>query len=521
MIARLRDVTYTYPRAAQPALSEVTVDLAAGEYVLVAGPSGGGKSTVLRLFNGLVPQFYGGRLQGTVCVGGRDAARTPTRQMASLVGMVFQEPEAQAVAFTVEDEIAFGMEQRAVPRVAMETRIAALAERLGLGSLLNRQLTTLSGGERQRVAIAAALALEPQLLVLDEPTSQLDGDGADAVSQALDDLHRRGDTAVLVAEHRLVRFLPRVGRVMEVTAGRVTGLSPREAAGQLATVPAVCAIGRRLGLDPLPLTVAEATIAMLGRNLAHAAHAHDSSPGEELLAVAGLVVAYGEFMALGGVTFAIGAGEVVALVGPNGSGKSTLLRAIAGLVAPAAGAVSFGSSAPRTVQERTAVAGLVPQDPALALYRETVRDEVRESLRYRRGGQQEDGVLAAWNVAEMADRNPKDISVGQQQRVAIAAMLAHQPPVWLLDEPVRGADGPAREWLANRLREHGAAGGAAVVATHDIEWAATFATRAIGLDRGTVAFDLPARRAFAADGPLPTQIARLVPGAICLAEVIL
>jgi energy-coupling factor transporter ATP-binding protein EcfA2 len=191
-----------------------------------------------------------------------------------------------------------------------------------------------------------------------------------------------------------------------------------------------------------------------------------TSPGEELLGAHGLTVAYSENVALRDVDLTLREGEVVALVGPNGSGKTTLFRALAGLAQPARGEVRLaGALAPRSVQARTAFAGFVPQDPAIALYHETVREEIAEGARNRRAPAPS---LAEWGVDHLADRNPRDISVGQQQRVALAAMLSHGPRVWLRDEPTRGADGAARHWLAARLRAHASTGGAAIVATHDI-----------------------------------------------------
>ncbi|MCC7365335.1 MAG: ATP-binding cassette domain-containing protein [Dehalococcoidia bacterium] len=520
MIATLRGVTYAYPGAPDPALDDVSLDLADGEFALVAGPSAGGKSTFLRLFNGLVPQFHGGRLGGELRVAWLDPSRTPARRMAAVAGMVFQEPEAQAIAETVEDEVAFGMEQHGVPPAEMRRRLDDLLAAVGAEHLRHRRLATLSGGERQRVAIAAVLALEPRLLLMDEPTSQLDPAGAAAVLDVVHGLHRSRGLTVLAAEHRLERLLPVVDRVVEVEAGRVAAMSPREAAARLRAVPPVCELGRRFAFDLLPLTVDEARPLAQRAGLRASPPPAAPAPGDELLRADGLTAAYGEHVALRGATFALREGEVVALVGANGSGKSTLFRALTGLLKPSAGAVSFcGAPAPDGVQARTALAGLVPQDPALALHRDTVRDEVAETLKFRRMRGAGDAALAAWNVAELAARNPRDLSVGQQQRVAVAAMLAHGPRAWLMDEPTRGADGATKAWLAVRLREHAAAGGAAIVATHDLESAARFATRVIGMDRGELAFDLPAREAFASSGPLPTQVARVVAGAVVVEDV--
>lgn len=513
------NLSYAYPagpsEAAPPALQGVSARLADGSFTLLAGASAGGKSTLLRTINGLVPQFHGGRMTGAVTVNGRDASRTPTRHMAAIAGMVFQEPEAQAVAETVEDELAFGMEQHGLAPAEMRRRVDALLFELGIEALRYRHLNTLSGGERQRVAIAAVLALEPRILLLDEPTSQLDPAGADAVLSTLQRLHCERGLTLVVAEHRLERLLPVVDAVLEVEHGQALLMTPRQAAGQLRTVPPVCAAGRRLGWAPLPLTVAEAS-AFPAR-----LRAPRSIPGEcgrMLLAAEHLTVAYGEHVALQDATITLHAGEVVALTGANGSGKTTLFRALAGLVQPLSGRIVFeGSDAPRSTQARTAYAGLVPQDPAIALYHESVRAEVAETLRYRRGRERQqsvDGALATWDLGGLASSNPRDLSVGQQQRVALATMLAHQPPAWLLDEPTRGADGPAKAWLAERLRCHAAAGGAAIVATHDIESAARYATRVIGLHGGRIAFDLPAAQAFTATGPCPVQAAQLVARAL-------
>ncbi len=519
MIATLTNVSFRYPRSDAPALVDVNMAIARGEFVLLAGPSAGGKSTLLRLFNGLVPQFHGGVLSGRVDVGGFDPSRTPARRMAAVAGIVFQDPESQAIAETVEDDVAFTMEQHGVGQAEMIRRMGQLLDALGIEHLRHRRLSTLSGGERQRAAIAAVLALQPQVLLLDEPTSQLDPDGASAVLAAVQSLHKGGDLTVLLAEHRLERLLPAVDSVVEVEDGRVRTLTPREAARELRAVPAICELGRQLGWSPVPLTVVEAGAAAGSGRLAVRRRESAPSPGEPLLAATGLTVAYGEHVALKGVSLTLRAGEVVALMGSNGSGKSTLFRALTGLVRPSSGEVRHReSTAPTGIAQRTGFAGMVPQDPSVALYHDTVRDELAESLRLR-GGHWNERVAASWGIEHLLGRNPRDVSVGQQQRVAIATMLGHEPRVWLLDEPTRGADAASKRWLAERLGQHSRNGGAAIVATHDRESAARFATRVVGLEAGRVAFDLPADVAFGSEGPLPTQAAELVPGAILPEDV--
>jgi energy-coupling factor transport system ATP-binding protein len=522
-IARLDDIRYWYPGATVPALDRVSLEVEEGSFQLLAGPSAGGKSTLLRVFNGLVPQFHGGRLSGSADVLGCDPSRTPARQMALLAGIVFQEPEAQAIAETVEDEIAFGMEQHGVPRPEMRIATDRVLNAMAIDHLRFRQLQTLSGGERQRVAIAAVLALRPRLLLLDEPTSQLDPTGAEALLAAIQRLRSEENITILIAEHRLERLLPVVSAVIGVDAGIATAMSPSLAVGALEAVPGANELARRFASPPFPVTlvdVRDVLPPLLARPAA------ERAPGNKLIEVEGLTVSYGEYVALRDLTLSLREGEIVALTGRNGSGKSTLFRALAGLTKPAAGSIHYADPAlglKSGVREITSFAGLVPQDPALALYHESVDAELAETLRNRHGKKPERARIEAaashWGIRELSTRNPRDISVGQQQRVAVAAMLAHEPRVWLLDEPTRGADARAKAWLTRCLRDHAESGGAAIVATHDAESAAGFATRVIGLCDGEMSFDLPARTAFAQDGPCPTQVASLVPGALTVDEV--
>jgi len=523
MIATLRDITYSYPGSPRPALSSISLDIRDGEFILVAGPSAGGKSTFLRLFNGLVPQFHGGRLAGSIIVDGLDASRTPARTMAARAGMVFQEPEAQGVALTVEEDLAFGMEQQGIAPAVMEARVEHLLESLGIARLRSRRLATLSGGERQRAAIAAALALDPRLLLCDEPTSQLDPEGAASVIGALDALHQSGRTTILVSEHRLDRLLPVVSSVAEIRDGSLRHGPPSCATRWLEAVPPHVELCRAAGITPIPLTLEAAHSSLLARPQFTVRPMEPLQPsGDVLVAAEGLAVSFGDTEVLRDVDLSVRAGEVVALLGANGSGKTTFLRALVGLQATARGSVTFrGQPAPPAVQQRSAHAGYVPQDPAVALYRQSVRDEVADGLRYRPGPASSDDVLHSWSVADLAAANPRDVSVGQQLRVALASLLAHDPPVWLMDEPTRGADLSVRRFLASRIREHATRGGAAIVATHDLEAAAHFATRVVRLNDAGIEFDLPARQAFGFDGPCPTAIASLVPGAITLDEVVL
>jgi energy-coupling factor transport system ATP-binding protein len=450
-IVRLEGITYTYPGAGSPSLRSVDLEIGPG-LTLVVGSSGGGKSTLLRLFDGLVPQFHGGRISGSATVAGLDPLRTAIPRLAQRVGLVFQDVETQSVYGVVEREIAFGLENAAMPRAEMHDRVDEILTELSIEHLRGRRLTTLSGGERQLVQLAAVLALRPELVALDEPTSQLDPDGAEAVLVACLALARTS-RAVVVAEHRLETLLPAADRMLLVEDGRV---EDDALAGPSTTGPALRAA-------PRPRSAGTAT-AWEMRGVA-AGPAGRTGP------------AIVEDVDLAGA-----AGEVVVLMGPNGSGKTTLLRTLAGLLAPLAGTV-------RRPEGRTAY---LPQNPGALLHLPTVRAEV--ALTLRRTGrtgptgppESPDAMLAAFGLTALGDRYPRDLSSGERQRAALAATLAGAPTLVLLDEPTRGMDTAARSSLVAAVEALTAGGSAVVVATHDETLAAALADRTILLGGGRV-----------------------------------
>ena len=439
-LARFDGITYRYPGAASPSLAGLDLEIEPG-LTLVVGGSGGGKSTLLRLLNGLVPQFHGGRISGSARVDGLDPMRTPIRRLALSIGLVFQDVETQSVYGTVEREVAFGLENAAVPRAQMHDRVDEVLAGLSIGHLRGRRLTTLSGGERQRVQLAAVLALRPRIVALDEPTSQLDPEGAEAVLAACRGLARDG-RAVVVAEHRLETLLPAADRVLLVEGGRVSPTTREALRGSATTRPRRSAV--------------TAEIAWEMRDLA-AGPAGPRAPA-----------------VLQGVSLAGVAGEVVALTGPNGSGKTTLLRTLAGLLPPTAGTV-------RRPDGRTAY---LPQNPGALLHLPTVRAEVELTLRRTGARGSADAMLAAFGLAGLHDRYPRDLSSGERQRAALAATLAGSPSLVLLDEPTRGMDAAARRSLVAAVRSLTEGGSAVVLATHDTELATELADRTISLGDG-------------------------------------
>jgi energy-coupling factor transport system ATP-binding protein len=438
-IARLTHLSYWYPGAVEPALSDVNLEVGGG-LTVVAGPSGGGKSTLLRVLNGLVPHFHGGRIAGAAQVAGHDVIETPTRRLARTVGFVFQDPELQTVYDAVDREVAFGLENMALPPREMAARVEEALNAAGVDHLAGRSVRTLSGGERQRVALASALAMRPLLVVLDEPTSQLDPEGASMVLEAVRGLIAQGRAAV-IAEHRLERLLPLAEAVVTVDGGRASAA------------------------DRLP-----------DETQAVPPAARPPSTGLVAWSLSGVSAGFGGRVMLDSIDAAGRQGEVVALTGPNGGGKTTLLRLIAGALAPMAG----------RVERRPGRIAYLPQNPTSLLHRPTLRSEV--SLTLERAGDAEppESILGELGLLDVAGRYPRDLSCGERQRAALAAVLPGRPGLVLLDEPTRGMDAAARAALVrlvSRLRDGGAA---IVLATHDTELRTALADRMLNVAGGKV-----------------------------------
>ncbi len=525
-------LTYTYPNTPHPVLSGVTLHIAEGEFVLVAGPSGAGKSTLLRCLNGLVPHFTGGVVSGSVAVAGRDPIAEGPQVLSRVVGFVFQDPEAQFVVDRVEDEIAFALENGAVPPVEMRARVEEVLDLLDLVPLRKRALETLSGGQKQRVAIAAALALRPRILVLDEPTSQLDPQSAQEVLNALVRLNRDLGLTVILAEHRLERVLSHADRLIYVSPpssrggkGGVLSGPPREILHQMDLTPPLVTLGKAMGWEPLPLTIEQAHNSQLGPTAAVGARnsqlaiRNSVRPQRSALAIRNLQFAYGNDPVLRGVSFAVGAGELVALMGRNGSGKTTLLKCIVGLLRPRQGEI--------TLEERSLVGqetfdicrnvGYLPQEPDALLFADTVADELAVTLRNH--GLEDSppippaDLLARLGLCDMASAYPRDMSVGQRQRAALGAVTVTRPRLLLLDEPTRGMDYPAKRELVRLLREWQAEGTGVLLVSHDVELVAQAADRVVVLDQGKVVADGPPFEVLTASPLFTPQVARLFPNA--------
>ncbi|MDQ3411557.1 MAG: energy-coupling factor ABC transporter ATP-binding protein [Chloroflexota bacterium] len=556
--AVLRGVSYRYPERTAFALRGIDWTIEAGSFVVVTGPSGSGKSTLLRCLNGLVPHFSGGELGGQALVAGLDTREHGPRVLSQHVGFVFQDPEAQLVTTRVDDELAFGMEQRGVPPLTMRKRVEEVLDLLGIADLRQREVTTLSGGERQRVAVAAALALQPSILVLDEPTSQLDPWGAESVLAALSRLNEELGLTIVLAEHRLERVMARADVLRYLPDPGMLGFE-----GNLRDVmvkmeadflPPLVQIARDRGWRPLPLTIKEGRAAvrrdraagweppslvdssrpsgapvprveaargtevraehyevLSGLSTGRSVHTSTHRP----ITVVRVSAGFNGTTVLSDIDLEAGPGEVIALMGRNGSGKTTLLRLLTGMLRPTRGRITlFGQDiAALDPAEIGQWAGYVPQNPGSLLFAETLRDELAFTRAHHpRSTVNSAALMARLGLGDLLLTHPRDLSGGERQRAALAAILIGDPPLLLLDEPTRGMDGRQKRILAGLLRDLRSEGKTIFLATHDIELVATTSTRVILLGGGRIVADGTPRQVLSGSLTYATQVNKLFGG---------
>jgi energy-coupling factor transporter ATP-binding protein EcfA2 len=520
-LAVVDNISYQYPRADRFGLTDLSLTVGRGEFVGLIGPTGAGKTTLCLAFNGIVPQFYGGRFFGYVRVAGLDTLECPVSALARHVGQVLQDPEIQLIATSVENEVAFALENIGLPRNQMRERIAWALDAVRLSGAERRHPQELSGGQKQRLAIAAGLAMQPDLLVLDEPTAQLDPVGAQEVFATVHELNRELGIAILLASHAAEELAEYADRLVLLAEGKiVTQGTPDEVYGQVdllrrhhlrppqvATTFYLIGGGQPNGRIPVRLSDGLRAFERLDGTLCP--QPPDLPPptphsGRPLLSVVDLHHTYPDgTQALQGVSLDIHPGEYVLIAGQNGAGKSTLVRHFLHLLEPTKGSVRVDGE-DVTARPTSALArrvGYVAQNPDSQLFSRTVGEEVAFALRHL--GYAEDEIerrvvenLGALGLLPERERHPFALPKGDRARVVIAAILALEPDVVIFDEPTTGQDYQGARHILEISRRLHQMGKTIVVITHHLYLMPGYAERAIVMGRGTVLLDAPIREAF-------------------------
>lgn len=556
-LVKVENLSYWYPGRDDPSLAGVNLTLAAGEFVLLVGPSGSGKSTLCRALNGLVPHFYGGRMEGSVAVSGMETTACEVKDLAAHVGMVFQDPENQLVTENPVSEVAFGLENLGVDTVHMQKRVEEVLATLRLGALRNKRVSELSGGEKQKVVLASVLVMHPEVLVLDEPTSQLDPVSAQDFLATLKALNDELGLAVVLAEHRIERCFHFADRVVVLDEGRLlfNGTPSQMASWSrgkpwVPLPPITRLFLERNGAAP-PLTVKqgrERLSALAGVNTStalemtgpEAPHADDENPRKRerrrrredapLIEVSDLWHVYPDGTeSLRGIDLAISSGEFVAIIGENGSGKTTLVKHFNGLLRPGKGRVFLEGRdiKDEEVSRLARTCGMLVQNPNLQLVSDSVEGELETSLKAL-GGQPEtwpaliEETLEEFELSPFRRENPADLSCGERERVALASVIINCPRLLVLDEPTRGVDQQTKNKLCRHLGDYHAQGNTVVLVTHDLEFAAEVCSRVILLAGGRALADGDKHRVLSESLFYTTQFNKsfrgLVPGVVTSAD---
>jgi energy-coupling factor transport system ATP-binding protein len=488
-------VSLIYPNSTKTVLEDLNLTIDEGELVLVIGPTGSGKSSLLRLINGLVPHHTGGILAGDVSVNGTSTQIAKPGAMAHLIGIVGQNPANGFVADTVEEELAFGMEVLNLPSDVMRKRVEEILDLLSLAALRNRSIATLSGGEQQRVAIGAALVTHPKVLVLDEPTSALDPIAAEEVLSILHRLVHDLGLTVVIAEHKLERVIQFADRIVHINGAGVANVgTPEEILMNSPIAPPIVHLAKALGLKEIGLTVRDMRrMTTAFRELPTVENKnHEVKTGDAVISIENLKVSYGDSIALNNVSSTINEGEIVAVMGRNGAGKSSLLKAIAGVSPVQSGKIRVLGNNPADLhgKARRQSIGFIPQEPSDLLYGQSVQIECDQADR--------DNELSAGTTFTVLQQlvpgisgntHPRDLSEGQRLGLALSVVVSSNPTILILDEPTRGLDYEAKSQLTRILIQFADTFGKAVLlATHDVELVAELATRVIFVaDRDIVA----------------------------------
>ncbi|WP_034869996.1 ABC transporter ATP-binding protein [Clostridium lundense] len=493
-IINIDEVTFNYPECEKSALKDISLSVKEGELVLIVGPSGCGKSTLIRLLNRIIPDYYGGTLKGQVYIKDKKIEEFTNYDMVKTVGMVYQHPEKQIILQDVEREIAFGLENLNTDINIMKRNVSEVISLLGLNEIKDKQTTEISGGQKQRVAIASVVSMDPDIILFDEPISQLDPIAGEDVLNSIKKLNRDMGKTIILVEQRLDKCFHLADRIIFMEEGRIIGEgTPNNIPKNIHKkyhLPNITYIFKKAGRDVLPITVKQGREAL--NNLCFEEIKNDcKSFSNSIMEVNKVNFEYEKgSKTLKNINFKLHKGEVMAVMGENGAGKSTLFKIICGLIDSYTGKVLIeGENLKKiSIDKRIKKIGYLSQNPNDYFGRKTVFDEVGYTLENINEYDEKrvNSVLELLDLTHLKDRNPRDLSGGEKQRTAIACTLVTDPDVLILDEPTRGMDSMAKENLGSIIKELSSRGKSIVLITHDADFAGDYVNSVMLMFNGEI-----------------------------------
>lgn len=478
----INGLSYWYPERDKPALDNINLNISEGELVLIVGPSGSGKSTLLRCFNRIIPDFYGGKIKGKVYIDGIDLKLWNKSDIAKNMGMVYQHPEKQIVLQDVEREIAFGLENLNMDLNKMKRNVSEAISLLNLTSIKDKSTTEISGGEKQRIAIASVIAMNPEIIMFDEPISQLDPIGAEEVLNFIKKLNRDMGKTIILVEHRLDKCFDMADKIIFMENASIIGAERKNNIPNYINkkyfLPNLAYVFKEAGYKDIPFNVKEAR-GLLSKNKFRKVEYTIKKFNENVLEMNKLEFEYkrGE-KTLKGINMNLARGEIIAVMGENGAGKSTLFKLVAGIIENFKGKILIkGKEVQKlTDKERIKTIGYLSQNPNDYLGRDTVFEEIGYTLKNinEYDIKSVENIISKLRIDNLRDKNPRDLSGGEKQRVAIACTMVTNPDILILDEPTRGMDAEAKDILGNMIQEFAENGKSVVVITHDTDFAADY-----------------------------------------------
>lgn len=522
ILIKIVNFSFHYNNSLKSSLNNINLEISKGEFILITGKSGCGKTTLIRTFNGLVPHFYGGIIKGNVKVFGINPISCNVKDFGGKIGYVFQNPDNQLIMSNVERELAFGMENLLINRADMIQRIDRILKLMNIEHLKNREISSLSGGEKQKIAIASILCLEPEIIVLDEPTSELDPQSANDILDLIVKIHNELNITIVITEHRLERLIHEVNRLIIMEDGQIKkDGSPRTVLKDSKNVNFSFAILRLYekiiqksneSLDQrdlvLPLTLDEAeTFCKLVFNSISLSEAktyfnfnlnpNHSNNEENIIEIKNVCFDYkAKLGALQNICITIKKEEFVGIIGENGSGKTTLLKLLMGLINPKTGTITIEGSdiSKKSIAKLSKTVGLMFQNPGIQFYRDTLRKEYKAIVNNYIEDTKDielriSEMLEFFNLGDYAETYPKYLSMGELQKAALGSVLISRPKILTLDEPTHGMDYLQKKHFFDFLDEYRKLGNTVIVVSHDIELLSKYAKRIIILENGKIIAD--------------------------------